>query len=207
MAATDSLQQPPITTDMSDQYLRDLTTWDANPVTRDIVLQRWIKQTCVAAGISIMSLDQYLRDLNPGDSNPIVRDMVLQRWMTLLANNIGGGGVPTQPATIGSTINNSGNSTITALSAVHIEVVTIGGVARTSHFILDTMGRNTGDRLTILFANPATVGIEEILNNGTLGGTQLGDYTTDGSGTDPFRADFFFEVTWQRLGTTIPAYT
>ncbi len=192
---------------MSDQYLRDLTTWDANPITRDIVLQRWIKQTCVAAGISLMSLDQYLRDLNPGDSNPIVRDMVLQRWLTLLANNIGGGGVPTQPATIGSTINNAGNSTIVPASAVHIEVVTIGGAARASHFILSTAGRSTGDRLTLLFVNPATAGIEEIVNNGTLGGTQLADYTSDGSGGDPFRADFFFEVTWQRLGTTIPAYT
>jgi len=192
---------------MSDQYLRDLNINDNNEVVCSIVRQRWLKQSCLAAGISIMSTDQYLRDLNINDNNPVVRQMVLQRWEKLLANNIGGGGVPTQPATIGSTVNNSGNSMITPASAVHIEVITVGGVARASHFILNTAGRSTGDRLTLLFGQPATAGIEEIINNGTLGGTQLADYTTDGSGTDPFRADFYFEVTWQRLGTTIPAYT
>jgi len=192
---------------MSDQYLRDLNTWDANPIVRDMVLQRWIKQTCVAAGISLMSLDQYLRDLNPNDSNPIVRDMVIQRWIGLLASNIGGGGIPTNPATVGSTTNNSGNSTIVPASANHIEILTLGGVARTSHFAISTTGRVTGDRLTLLFVNPATAGIEEIVNNGTVGGTQLADYTTDGSGTDPFRMDLYFEITWQRLASTVPAYS
>ncbi len=207
MGARESYLWTPPTTNMADQYLRDLTTWDASEILRDLVIQRWLKQTAVAAGISLMSTDQYLRDLNPNDANPIVRDMVIQRWISLLAANIGGGGIPTNPTTVGSTINNAGNSTIVPASANHIEIITIGGVARTSHFILSTAGRVTGDRLTLLFVNPATSGIEEIVNNGTLGGTQLGDYTTDGSGTDPFRMDLYFEITWQRLGTTIPAYS
>lgn len=193
---------------MPDQYLRNLNTWDTDPIIRDLVLQRWLKLTCVAAGIPIISMDQYLRDLNPRDTNPIVRDMVIQRWMTLLANNIGGGGLPPSPSTIGATTNNAGNSTITPASASHIEIITIGGVARTSIFIINTTGRVAGDRLTLLFSNPATVGIEEVARNGSVGGTILSDYTTDGSGTDPLRVDLYFDgAAWQPLTTTVPAYS
>ncbi len=87
---------------MSDPLLRNLTTYDSNG-TQWAVLQRWVKQACINASITIPMSDPLLRDLTTYDSEG-TRFAVLQRWLTLLSDNItggGGGGVTwvTPPAT------------------------------------------------------------------------------------------------------------
>lgn len=109
------------------------------------------------------------------------------------------------PDTIGATTNNAGNSTITPSSAHQVQVITVGGVARTSVFILDVAGRNVGDRLELRFVQPAVAAIVEEVRNATVGGTLLYSYTTDGSGTDVLAAELYFDGTaWKPLSNVVP---
>ena len=86
---------------MSDPLLIDVTTHESSG-TYWAVLQRWVKQACINASISIPMSDPLLRDLTTYDSEG-TRFAVLQRWLTLLADNVtgGGGGIVwvTPPAT------------------------------------------------------------------------------------------------------------
>lgn len=109
------------------------------------------------------------------------------------------------PDTIGATTNNAGNSTITPASAHHVEIITVGGAARTSVFILDVAGRNEGDRLELRFAQPATANIVEEVRNATAGGTLIYTYTTDGSGSDVLAAELYFDgAAWRALSNAVP---
>ncbi len=75
---------------MSDPLLIDVTTHESSG-TYWAVLQRWVKQACINASISIPMSDPLLRDLTTYDSEG-TRFAVLQRWLTLLADNLSGGG-------------------------------------------------------------------------------------------------------------------
>ena len=56
------------------------------------ILQAWVKQACVNAGIAITGLtDPLLSDINGGESEGI-KLAKLQRWIRLLAENVTGGG-------------------------------------------------------------------------------------------------------------------
>lgn len=56
------------------------------------ILQAWVKQACVNAGIAITGLtDPLLSDINGGESEGI-KWAKLQRWIKLLAENVSGGG-------------------------------------------------------------------------------------------------------------------
>lgn len=84
---------------MSDPLLRTLNTHESEG-TNWAVIQRWIKQACINASITIPMSDPLLRDLTTHDSEG-TRWAVIQRWLALLANNItgGGGGGGWPPAT------------------------------------------------------------------------------------------------------------
>lgn len=75
---------------MPDPLLTTLTT-HASTGTQWAVLQRWVKQACINASITIPMSDPLLRDLTTSDSEG-TRFAVMQRWLALLANNITGGG-------------------------------------------------------------------------------------------------------------------
>ena len=85
---------------MSDPLLIDVTTHESSG-TYFAVLQRWIKQACINAGITFtMGSPTLLRDLTTYDSEG-TRFAVLQQWLKLLANNItGGGGAAIQKGTV-----------------------------------------------------------------------------------------------------------
>lgn len=106
---------------------------------------------------------------------------------------------------VGATANSTGNSTITPTGANQIHVVTVTGLAGTRIFILDAATAAEGDRLTLRFAQPATANIVEEVRNATGGGTLLYSYTTDGSGTDTFAAELYFDGTaWKALLNAVP---
>lgn len=101
--------------------------------------------------------------------------------------------------------NNSGNTTITPGGPNEIAVGTIGGVARTSIFILDVVGRSDGDVLWLRLQNPATAGIVEEVRNATAAGTLLYGYTTDGSGQDNLAFNLYFDSgAWHPFLNTQP---
>lgn len=123
-------------------------------------------------------------------------------FFTWYSENGGGGG---GTAVIGATANSTGDSTITPTGTIQIQIITITGSARTSNFILDVAGRTEGDVLELRFLQPATGGIVESVRNATAGGTELYNYTTDGSGSDIFYARVYFDGTaWQRLTNVVP---
>jgi len=75
---------------MADPFLVNVTTHESNG-TYWCSLQRWVKQACINASITIPMSDPLLRDLTTYDSEG-TRFAVLQRWLKLLADNITGGG-------------------------------------------------------------------------------------------------------------------
>lgn len=207
---------------MADALLRNLTTYDSTG-TQFAVLQRWIKQAIINASIVIPMSDPLLRDLTTYDSEG-TRFAVIQRWLTLLANNIsGGGGAGVTQLLAGSgislsppggtgivTVTNTGstgapaqatfasaaagNTLITPVSANTIAVGTITGAAGTRTFALDVAGRSDGDVLFLRFQQPATAGVIEEVRNASAVGTLLYTYTSDGSGTDVFDCWLYFKT-------------
>jgi len=83
---------------MSDPLLKTVTTHESNG-TYWAVLQRWVKQACINASITIPMSDPLLRDLTTCDSEG-TRFAVLQRWLALLANNIGSGTTSLQSGSV-----------------------------------------------------------------------------------------------------------
>lgn len=115
--------------------------------------------------------------------------------------------VPTfQTVSYHAATNSTGNTTITPVRQIHTEVITVAGSARTSNFILAIASPFTGSKVTILFLLPAVAGITLNLRNGTVGGTLLADFTTDGAQAN-LSIDFVFNGTaWEPLNAIIPAF-
>jgi len=115
--------------------------------------------------------------------------------------------IPTsQVVSYHATTNTAGDTTITPPRQIHTEVVTIGGLARTSNFILDIDSPFTGARISLLFALPATPGITLNIHNGTLTGTLLATFTTDANESN-ISIEFVFNGTsWAVLNAIIPAF-
>lgn len=74
---------------MADPLLRNLSVSEALGV-QFACIQRWLKQCCVAAGISIVSDDPLLIDLSI-TAPPGVQFATLQRWIRLLSEGISSG--------------------------------------------------------------------------------------------------------------------
>ena len=211
---------------MADPLLRNLSPSESEG-TKWAIVQRWVTQAVINAGISIPMSDPLLTNIIFGDSEG-VKWAKLQRWIRLLAENItggGGGGVtsiiagtgisvdqPTGAVTITNTAGigtpaqatfasaAAGNTAITPASGNVIAVGTITGAAGTRTFALDVTGRSDGDILFLRFQQPATASIIEEVRNATAGGTLLYSYTTDGSGTDVFDCWLYFKTgAWHPL--------
>lgn len=75
---------------MADPLLRNLSISEALG-TQFACIQRWLKQCCVAAGISTVSDDPLLIDLSL-TAPPGVQFAVLQRWIRALSDGLSGGG-------------------------------------------------------------------------------------------------------------------
>lgn len=222
---------------MADPLLINLTGTESEG-TKWAVLQRWVKQAIINAGITIPMSDPLLSDINFGDSEG-TKWAKLQRWMTLLANNItsGGGGVssitagagisvnqPTgavvvtatggAPTAMATTVNNSGDTTITPTKPIYTVALSFTGAARTSKIILVAAGATVaGDKIRLDLTFPATANIVIEARNATGAGTLLLPASIFASQQYPTNAfdlsaswDFVFTGTaWQYETSKIPA--
>lgn len=153
---------------MADPLLIDLTTHESEG-TDFAVLQRWIKQAVINAGISIPMSDPLLRDLTTYDSEG-TRFAVLQRWLKLLANNLSGGGG-------GGTIVRSG--TVNIVAGTQSYNISFGGffVGTPSFFTAQVqMPNSSGESLDVtadlstLSASGVTVWLSAIPTAASAGG-------------------------------------
>lgn len=110
------------------------------------------------------------------------------------------------PDTIHSRTNDIGDDTIIPLSQHHLEIITLGGAARTSRFALSLAPTQNGSRLQLRFVPAAaTANIVVEVHNDTPGGTLIYTYTTDGSGTDIFVADLYVQAgAWHSYSEAVP---
>lgn len=205
---------------MADPLLRNIDPGESEG-TKWAILQRWVTQAVINAGIIIPMSDPLLSNIVYGDTEG-TKWAKLQRWIRLLAENISGGGggggvtsiiagagISVNQATGAVTITNTGgtgipaqatfasavtgNTNIVPASGNVIAIGTISGTAGTRTFALSTVGRSDGDILFLRFQQPATAGIIEEVRNAASGGTLLYSYTTDGSGTDVFDCWLYFK--------------
>jgi hypothetical protein len=103
--------------------------------------------------------------------------------------------------------NSTGNSSVAPAStvAMHTEIITFSGVARTSVVILSTTGRSAGDQIVLRLGLPTTTAIVVEVRNATASGTLLASLTTDGSGDDATLGLVFDGTAWQRLSLSFPS--
>lgn len=185
---------------MPDPLLINLTGTESEG-TKWAVVQRWVKQAVINAGIIIPMSDPMLSDINFADSEG-TKWAKLQRWLTLLAQNISGGGggavnsliagsgIALSPptgvgnVTISATAaaptdyvalaNSSGDTTITPDKPIYTVGLNLTGAARTSKLILVAGGATVaGDKIRLVITLPVTPNIVLEVHNATSGGTQL----------------------------------
>lgn len=103
----------------------------------------------------------------------------------------------------------AGNVIVVASSPNHTELVDLSAdVAGTKIVALATSGsyqRTAGDIVRLRFDAPAIAGITVEVRNGSDSGTLLYSYTFDGSETDNFVAELYFDGTnYQRYEQAVP---
>lgn len=200
-------------------------------------LQRLLRAIADAAGISY-TMSGFLSDINPSDTEG-VKWAKLGAWTQLIADNIstaigagvtqivagngislnpvGGTGAVTVTASsqsnYASAANNAGNTTITPDKTNYGVGLTVGGAARTSIIILDTVGRSAGDTIKLIVTLPATLAIILQVRNATVGGTQLlpseifaaNQFTTNGVDLSATWEFVYTGSAWKYALSNIPA--
>lgn len=102
--------------------------------------------------------------------------------------------------------NAGGNSVISPSSGMHSEIITFTGAAGTRICNIVTAARTSGDTVAFTALLPATPGVRVQVTNGTVGGTVLFDYRSDGLTRTFFCRLVFDGVNWQPQFFTAPAY-
>lgn len=116
--------------------------------------------------------------------------------------------VPIGPTFHAST-NNSGDTTVTLLSRIHTEFITIGGSARTSRIVLSGTGLSGVNATAALrFLLPATDAIALTVYDQSTGGTLLATVNTDAGGFTPSALLTFIwdGSNFRRVEESIPSF-
>lgn len=119
------------------------------------------------------------------------------------------GGVPANTpsyVTEHAQTNNSGNTLIAPQSQLHLEILTVGGIARTSVIIVSTIGLIDGARPKIHFVLPATASIILQMRSGTVTGDVIATHTTNGTDRTANYEMYFNGADLLLLESKIPAF-
>ena len=103
---------------------------------------------------------------------------------------------------------NSGeNSTVYPTYPVHQEIITLTGDAGVRSVALSAIGAEAGNRIELLFKVPLTAGIVVAIYSGSLSGSMVATFTSDGDEITSARYAFVYDGSaWQLAAAAIPAY-
>lgn len=111
----------------------------------------------------------------------------------------------TSPAFI-EELNTSGTTTITPTQSITTAVLTIQGTSRAVPIVLDTAGIDSGAQLSLLVNLPAAAGLALTIRNGSILGTVLDTFTSDGSILTASWRFYFDGTSWNVFSSQIPAH-
>lgn len=102
--------------------------------------------------------------------------------------------------------NSSGNTLVSPQSQLHLELLTVTGIARTSIVIVSIIGLISGARPKIHFVLPATSGIVLEVRSGAVDGDVIFTHTTNGTDRTANYEMYFDGSNLQLLESKIPAF-
>lgn len=137
----------------------------------------------------------------PGNWSPV--PTTVQQALDELAASAG----PLKATDYATYNNNAGPTTIITTADIYFFEMTVGGAARTSIIILNTVGPpapQPGSRITVGCTLPATPAIVLEFHNNAAGGTLLYTFTTDGVTLSALFEFVYSGTAWRPSGYLIP---